>query len=247
MALRSQLNLAALGASAGSGNWGYTSPERETFRARRHLGRPLGRRRHEPRERPAHRDDRGRLERVARGADVSGVRLRHDRGPDRPRHRGLARPGPAGEAADLERDVRLRALAVDRRETRACSTPTAPRAGCTCWICAPIPRTRARWAASPTSTSTTATRAATGSTPRRSATASWRRSTSLGTRRDPRDLTLQHRRELHPQRLAHARRPLPVHDRRARGLAARGLGPHGEARRRGSRPTSARPARSRTT
>src|SRR3989304_3664368 len=31
MALRSQLNLAALGASAGSGNWGYTSPNGRRF------------------------------------------------------------------------------------------------------------------------------------------------------------------------------------------------------------------------
>ena len=49
----------------------------------------------------------------------------------------------------------------------------------------------------------------------------------------PRALALHDQRQLHPQRLADARRALRLHHRRARGLAARGLGPAGEPPRQG--------------
>ena len=146
-------------------------------RARGHLGRAVGRGRDEPRGGARHRRDRGRLERVARGEDLPPARLRDHRSADRARHRGPPRPRPADEAPHLERHLRLRALAVDRRGARAAlrarDAERHARARPDGRSHEPARGRRA----SPTSTSTTATGAATGSTRRRSATASSRRST----------------------------------------------------------------------
>ena len=248
MALRSHLDLAALGVTAGSGCWGYTSPGGRRFAL---VGTSAGLSVVDVTNPAAARvtgRDRGRLERVARGEDLPPARLRDHRGADRPRHRRPARPRPADEGPHLERHLRLRALAVDRRGARAALRARDAERHARARPDRPIPRTRARSGASPTSTSTTATGAATV------LYAAAIRNGFLATldvtrsRRDPRDQPLHHRRQLHPQRVADARRPLHLHDRRAGRAAARGLGPPASPRpAQGVASTSRRPARSPTT
>ena len=247
MVLRAQVTLAALGASGGSGNWGYTTPGGRRFALVGTSSRALGRGRDEPGEPAHHRLDRGRLERVARGQDVPRVRLRDDRGADRSRHRRPARPRPPCQGADLERHLHVGALALDRpgdgpalRQRHAVGHARARSLG------RPDQPARGR-ASSPTSTSTTATRAATVlyaaairdgflamlDVSRPDAIREISRFTTGGS-------------FTHNAWLTRDGRYLFTTDERA-GLAARGLGPARLASRARSRSTSARPARSRTT
>ena len=102
-----------------AGNWGLTLSHRPPLRPHRNLGGVVHRRGHGPAQ-PAQPRCRPRGgEPVARDPDVRADRLRDHGGQDRPRHRGHAEPRPAGEGPHLERDLRLRAHALDRRGARA--------------------------------------------------------------------------------------------------------------------------------
>ena len=245
MVLRSQLNLAALVATAGSGNWGYTSPNGRRFAL---VGTSVGLSVVDVTNPPTppHRHDRGRLERLARGEDVreyayvtteaqTGLDIVDLRDPERPvkvrtwnetfaSAHSLWIDAEAGllYANGTQSGMHVLDLAAD---------PTNPRevGRFTDFYVHDCYRRGNRLYAAAIRNGFLATLDVT----RPDAIREISRFSTGGT--------------LHPQRLAHARRPLPVHDRRAGGLAARGLGPRWRPHRPGSRSTSPRPARSPTT